>query len=160
MNLIPWKGKRSASNLSERPAADVRTEIENLFDRWLHDPWGPEWPSLLSHSSGLLPRLDMAETDNNVTIRVELPGVSAKDVNIEVAGNMLTLSGEKSAQQEREAGEYRCCERQFGSFQRTIQLPVSVDASKVEATCKDGVLSITLPKRSEARARRITVRNA
>jgi HSP20 family protein len=143
----------------DRPLARLRNEVQNVFERFLRDPWETRWPGLFQ-TGDVFPRLDLAESDKEVTIRAEVPGVQPKDVKVEVTGNLLKLSGEKSTEHEEKGRDYHCCERQFGSFSRTIQLPTSVDPSKVDAEYKDGVLTITLAKSPEAKPKRITVRNA
>lgn len=161
MDLIPWRNKQRLRNeLAERPAADIRTELEHLFGRFFGDPWGTSRASAFSRSSGVFPQLDLAETDSDVTIRAEVPGLRPEDMRIDVTGQTLTLAGEKSAEHEERRGEYRYSERQFGSFSRTVTLPAGVDADQVEATHKDGILTIRLAKRAEARPKRIKVRNA
>jgi HSP20 family protein len=160
MEIIPWRQKRHArSGQEERPLARLREEMQHAFERFLRDPWEARWPGLFQ-TTDVFPHLDLAESDSDVTIRAELPGVQPKDVHVEVTGQVLKLSGEKSAQREEKGRDYHCCERQFGSFSRTVQLPTSVDPAKVDARYKDGVLTITLAKNPEARPKRITVRNA
>ncbi len=162
MDLIPWRNKsrsRGGSEPLEHPLARFRADIESLFDRFRREPWGLGPPNLLE-GAGPFPQLDLAESDREVTIRAELPGVQPKDVKIEVTGNVLKLSGEKSAEKEEQGRDYHYCERQFGSFSRMVQLPTTVDPGKVDATYKDGVLTITLAKHPEAKPKRITVRNA
>jgi len=159
MDLIPWKnkGRRGGPTVAERPLARIRDEIDGVFERMFSEPWSTGWPALWSRSNGF-PQVDLAESENDVTIRAELPGVSPDDVQIEVTGNVLKLAGEKSAEKEEKGRDYHYAERQFGAFSRIIQLPATVNADKVEATYKDGVLTITLPKHPEAKPKRITVR--
>jgi len=163
MNLIPWSNKRrSSSELStvDRPLADFRTEIETLFDRFFEDPWGMRLLGGRGLPGATYPQIDLSESDKDVTIRAELPGVRPEDVDIEVRGNTLRLSGEKSEQREDQAGGQFYSERRFGRFQRNIQLPGSVDPDKIDARYKDGVLTITLAKHPEAQPRKVTVRHA
>lgn len=163
MDLIPWRNKsrsRTSADAGEHPLATLRDEMERVFDRFWLDPWGARAAGLPSGVGSGFPQLDMSETDENVTIRAEVPGIRPDDVKIEVTGNVLKLSGEKSEQKQEKRGGYRYSERQFGSFSRMVQLPAYVDTNKVDAVYKDGVLSITLPKSPEARPKRITVRNA
>ncbi len=160
MDLIPFRHKRrsaTSADLAQRPLASFRDEVEQLFERIVGDPWGAG-SSLVPWGGNL--RLDLSESDKEVTVTAELPGVKPEDVNIEVTGNTLTLSGEKREETDERRGEYRYTERQFGQFSRTIQLPVPVDADKVSADVRDGVLTITAPKHPEATPRRIKVRNA
>ncbi len=162
MNLIPWRKKRERRENGSRPEtslARLRTEIDTLFDRFLRDPW-----SLLSAESELGwitgPRTDLAETDDAVVVSMELPGVDPKDVDIELSGDLLTVRGEKKAEREDRGKDYHFVEREFGTFCRTIQLPGTVDPDKVEATFRNGVLTIRVAKHPEARPKRVKVRHA
>jgi HSP20 family protein len=155
MELIPIRGKRSRSDEAGSPLARIRSEIDSVFDRFFRDPWGG---SALAPLTAAFPQLDVAETEHEITVRAELPGIKPEDVNIEVTGDVLRLSGEKSEQHEEKSGTFRYTERQFGSFSRAVQLPTAVDANQVDATYKDGVLCIRLPKHPEAKPRRIQVR--
>ncbi len=152
MDLMPMRGKRSG----EHPLSRVRDEIDDVFDRFFRDPFGTSL-GLLNQTASF-PRLDLSETDNEVTVRAELPGVRPEDVNLEVTGNVLRISGQKSEEHEEMSRDFRYSERQYGSFARTIQLPTGVDANNVDATYKDGVLCIRMPKHPEAQPKRIEVR--
>src|SRR5271154_1605634 len=94
MAFIPWKGKRNAQGGEVSPLVELRGEMDRLFDSFIRDPWG-------SLSEGLggqrawLPAVDVAETDQEVTVRAEIPGIGPKDLEISVSGNRLTLAGEK-----------------------------------------------------------------
>ncbi len=160
MSLVPWRQKRpgqSAANRAETSLARLRSEMDSLFERFFRDPWGwPEFPA-----TGLAtPRMDLAESENAITVTVELPGVDPKDVAIDVTGNSLTVRGEKKQQKEDKRKDYHFVERQYGCFQRTVQLPSTIDPDRVEARYKDGVLTIEIAKRQEAKPKRIPVRNA
>lgn len=164
MNLIPWRRKQEGNIVSSQPdntLARLRDETEALFERLFHDPWF--WPE--GGTPGLLrsfarPRTDLEDAEDAVTVRMELPGVDPRDVDIRVASGLLTVRGEKKAETERQRGNYQCLERRFGAFQRTVQLPSTVDPDKVDASYKNGVLTITLAKHPDAKPKRITVRNA
>lgn len=159
MKLIPWKNKSEQTALS--PAGSLlrmRQEMDDWLSRLWQDPWSP-WPETTGISLAT-PRMDMAETDEELSLSFELPGVTADDVNISVSGNILTLRGEKGETKEEKRSESTYRERSFGSFSRSIQLPTSVNAEKVDATFKDGVLTVKLAKRPEAKPRKIAVRQA
>jgi len=135
----------------------LRDEVESLFSRFANDPWG--WGGL---ETGLTAwprsfRADMAESDDEVIVTLELPGVDSKDLDINVSGQTLTVRGEKREDREEKERSYHYVERQFGSFHRSIPLPASVDADKVDASFKNGVLTIRLGKRPEARPKKIPV---
>jgi HSP20 family protein len=108
------------------------------------------------------PRLELADTDQSYHVTAELPGVEEKDVDLHLEADALILKGEKKAQtEEKKKGIYRS-ERVYGAFQRTITLPEDVDREKIEASFKNGVLTITLPKAAqpEKAARKIEIRRA
>lgn len=156
MNLIPWRSKQSDGNgggLATPPG--LRSEIDSLFDRFFQDPMG-----MFDPLAGGGMRADLAESDEEVTVRAELPGVDPEDVEISVAGNTLTISGEKSQEREDKKRNYHYVERQFGSFRRSVPLPAYVDPDKVEATFRNGVLTVTVAKRPDAKPRRIQVKGA
>jgi len=107
-----------------------------------------------------LPAVDIFENDDNLTIRAEIPGMKTEDIKVEVEDGVLTLHGEKKRQDEIDkANSYRM-ERVYGGFTRRFSLPTAVDASKVAATYKDGVLELVLPKADEAKPRRIEIQAA
>ena len=109
-------------------------------------------------SGDLAPAVDIYEEKDNLVIKADLPGIDSKDLNIDITGDTLTIKGEKHREEEtKEKGYYRT-ERLFGSFQRVIALPSTVDPEKVNASCKNGVLEITLGKREEAKPRQIEVK--
>lgn len=153
MNLIPWRIKTEERANGGTGLARVRSEMDQLFEHFFRDPWGA-----LAHIPSGGPALDLAENDKEVTVTAELPGVDPKDVDIDVAGNMLTIRGEKKQEHEEKDRDYHFVERRFGRFQRSIQLPSSVDPDKVEAVCKNGTLTITLAKRPDAMRKKIEVK--
>ena len=110
-----------------------------------------------SATRGWVPALDFAETPEAYVVHAELPGVDPQGVEISIEDGRLEISGEKSAEQgEAKQGWFRV-ERNHGSFRRTVELPGAVDTGKVKAEAKNGVLTITLPKHEEAKARKISV---
>jgi HSP20 family protein len=104
------------------------------------------------------PSFDVKETKDALVIQADLPGMSEKDVTISVAGNRLTISGERKAEETKEDESYYMFERTYGSFNRTFTLPEEVELDKVQAELKDGVLRLTLPKRPDAQAKKIQVK--
>lgn len=160
MSLIPWRNKQEGQSLS-RPETNIsrfRSEMDRLFDRFFQTPWDFDLPELFGRQDAWGPRIDLAESDKEVTVRVELPGVDPEDVDINVSGNVLTLHGEKKQEHEEKKQDYHYMERRYGSFHRSVQLPNSVDADKVDATYKKGILTVTLAKRPEALPRKIKVK--
>jgi HSP20 family protein len=141
------------------PFARLRNEIDRLFDdfnvgSW-RSPFGrtvfdtePFWRGEISW--GKIPAVDIAETENAYEITAELPGIEEKNVEVKHADGMLTIKGEKRDEREEKNDNYYLSERNYGAFQRSFRVPESVDADKVEASFKNGVLTVTLPKTREA----------
>ncbi len=136
-----------------------RTQLDNLFEEWFGRSMG----------GTLAPRVDVSETAKEVVLKVELPGVEDKDIDVSLSGNQLTIKGEKrSEQEEKKDGEegrvFHRVERSFGAFQRTMTVPFDVEPDKVSAEFKNGVLTVTLPKPEGAaeqpQTRRIEVKGA
>lgn len=157
MNLIPWKTKSEERANGGTGLSRVRNEMDQLFEQFFRDPWGSMMRMPLA--TGGLP-VDVAESETEVTVTAELPGVDPKDVEIDVAGNTLTIRGEKKQEHEEKERNYHFVERSFGRFQRTIQLPGSVDPDKVNAVCRNGTLTVTLAKRPDAQRKKIQVKDS
>jgi HSP20 family protein len=102
--------------------------------------------------------LDVAETEKSLEIHMDLPGVTAKDIDIQVNGNLLTISGERKEEKEEKGKTFHRVERSYGSFSRTVTLPCDVNENEVAAEYKDGVLTIKLPKTEESKAHKIKVK--
>lgn len=118
-----------------------------------------DWDLAMGSTEGtLMPAVDVAENDNEVLVKVEMPGLKAEDINLSVRENNLVISGEKRETVEDQGKSFYHVERRYGSFYRTIPLPTGVDADKIEATCRDGILSVCLPKTEQAKPRRIPVK--
>ena len=108
---------------------------------------------------GLLPAFDISETDENIVLKADLPGIDIKNLDIDVKDNVLTLKGEKKEECEDKKEKYYRVERRFGSFCRSFSLPDTVNAEGIEATYKDGVLRLTIPKTEKAKPRKIEVQH-
>jgi HSP20 family protein len=157
MNLIPWKTKPDKNiQRGEIAMPGLRDELDHLIDRFFNYPFATSLADTFRGWGGGL-RTDLVESDDEVTVRAELPGVDPKDVEISVANGILTISGEKKAEHEEKRQDYHYAERQFGSFHRSIQLPPYVDADKVDAAFKHGVLTVTMAKQPDAKPRKIKV---
>ena len=155
MSLIPWKTKReeeAARQLS--PLDGFRNEVDRLFSALSH-PF--HWESGGLAAAWDVP-LDVEETDKQIVVRAEIPGVKAEDLELSISGDALVISGEKKEQQERREKGYFYQERRFGSFRREVPLPTAVDADNVQAEYTNGVLHVTLQKSVEALPRRIQVK--
>jgi HSP20 family protein len=103
------------------------------------------------------PSVDVAETDTEITVTAELPGVKQEEVDVTITDDILTLKGEKKEEKEVKEKNYHRIERTYGSFQRSINLPTGVQADKAKAAYKDGILTITVPKVEEAKPKQIKI---
>jgi HSP20 family protein len=110
-------------------------------------------------AAGVFPALNMSEDDHNLYIRAELPGVAPEDIEMTTKENNLILKGERKIAAEGEKVSYHRRERDAGKFRRIVSLPTRVDSDKVTAVCKNGVLTVTLPKAAEAKPRQIAVKS-
>jgi HSP20 family protein len=131
----------------------LQRQISRLFEDFFgddgsRDQWG---------RGSWAPAVDVYETDDEYVVTAEVPGIDPKDLDISVTGDMLTIKGEKSSEKKEEGERYHLLERSHGSFSRTISLPSTADAGKVEASGKDGVLTLRIAKREETKPRRIEV---
>jgi HSP20 family protein len=134
------------------PLANLRQEIEDLMSRALGED-ASLWPS-----EQIVPSLDLIESDGNIEVRVDIPGMDAKDIDIQVNGNLLTISGERKEEHEEKGKTFHRVERRVGSFFRTVTLPSPVKEAAVDAQYKNGILTIKLPKTEEAKSKKITVK--
>jgi len=158
---LPVKNEKSSSVPSEfRPFDTLRRQVDQLFrdfDRgW--DVWqpfsrsmfdlAPAWPTEMTW--GTVPAVDVAEHEKAFEITAELPGLDEKNIDIRVANGVLTIKGEKSEEKEEKRKDYHLSERRYGSFRRSFSLPPGVEADKIDAKFQKGVLTVTLPKSTEA----------
>ena len=125
---------------------EMNMVLDNFFNR--ESSYGTDWR----------PKVDVAETESDITVKAEIPGIDPKDVDISITGDILTLKGEKKEEKENTGKCYHRVESSYGSFKRVINLPVSVDVDKVKAEGKNGLLEITLPKKEESKAKKINVK--
>jgi HSP20 family protein len=157
MSLIPWMHRRQDDSGRSLATADTfRNELDRLFESFFHNPFAmAETPFASLHDWA--PTLDISENESEVTVRAEIPGVKPEDLDVTVAGDVLTLSGEKKESSEQKDKGYCHSESHYGAFRRQVHLPAEVDAQRVEAKYADGVLEIQLKKSQTAKAKRITV---
>ena len=109
------------------------------------------------HAGEWVPTVDIVEGDREVTLKAELPGIEAKDVSISIDNNVLTLKGERRVDKEVKKENYHRMERSFGTFSRSFALPMTLDNEKIKAEFKNGLLTVTLPKKEAAKGRTIEV---
>jgi HSP20 family protein len=108
-------------------------------------------------TSSFAPAVDVYEDEHQVTLKIEVPGIDEKDIDVRLENNTLTVHGERKIEKEEKEENYRRVERQYGSFTRTFTLPPTVDTDKVSATYDKGVVKISLPKKAEAKPKQIKV---
>ena len=142
--LTRWEPFREFSTLQDRMNRLFRETQGNSQDESLT-------------SSSFAPAVDVYEDEHNVTLKIEVPGIDEKAIDVRIENNTLTVHGERKIEKEEKEENYRRVERQYGSFTRTFNLPPSVDAEKVQADYDKGVLKITLPKKAEAKPKQIRV---
>ncbi len=132
----------------ESPFALLRKEIDNIFDN-LFKGFEME-PYFSGRRDGFIPSVDVVEDDKEIRVSAELPGMDEKDIEVTLNRESLSIKGEKKEEKEDKGKDYYHMERSYGSFTRTIPLPVEVDTDKAEATFKKGVLTVKIPKTKEA----------
>lgn len=143
---------RGLPSLWRDPLTALREEMNELRAQLVGD--GDDgW-----FSGAMAPALDMSETDTAIDVRMDLPGTTAKDIDIHVNGNVLTVSGERKEEKEEKGKTFHRVERHYGSFARSVTLPCTVNEDEVAAEYKDGVLTVKLPKAEEAKAHKIKVK--
>lgn len=145
MELVPWRPLRELTSL--------RREMEDLLKRFwgeaaFHEPFREEW----------IPAVDISETEDKVIIQAETPGLDAKDLDVSISADVLTIKGEKKKEEEEKDEHHHCMERCYGSFQRSFRLPSNVKTAKIEATFNKGILKITLPKTEKAKKKEIKIK--
>lgn len=144
------------------PLASLRREMDDLFENWTKDIGVTQniWSA-----SGVWPRINVSETDKELRITAELPGVEQKDIDVTLIGGALVIKGEKKSESEEKKDDkgrsYHRIERSFGSFERRMTLPFETETSKVDATFKDGVLTLILQKPADAQkaSRKIEIKS-
>ncbi len=145
--LIPHSGFGSLMRL--------RDEMDDLWSRFF------DLPGAVRERGERLrfaPVVDINETAEALEIEVEVPGMKPEEIDVTLAGQILTIKGEKKEAREEKKENYHLVERRFGSFQRSFRLPVEVDQAKLKATHKDGVLKLVLPKAEQAQAKKIEIK--
>lgn len=136
-----------------RTLSDVQAEMNRLFESVFGHPG-----TVASAERIWVPLCDMWETKDEVVLSFELPGISEKDVNLSITGELLTVKGERRfAEANVQDESWHRLERAYGKFERTLQLPMAVQADKVKATYRDGVLTVKLPKAEEGKAKEIKI---
>jgi HSP20 family protein len=143
-SLIRWEPLRELSSM--------RDAMDRLFDDGLRPFGGSFW------DTNSAPTMDLYQTEDSVVVKTGLPGVKPEDIQISVANGVLTIRGEVKEEKEEKERTYHLRERRYGTFSRSISLPSNVSTEKADAEFENGVLTLTLPKAEEAKAKTITVK--
>jgi HSP20 family protein len=143
--LTRWEPFREFSTLQDR------------LNRLFRESYGPEGREESLTTTGFAPPVDVYEDEHNVTLKIEVPGIDEKDIEVRIENNVLTVHGERKFEKEEKEENFRRVERQYGSFTRTFTLPTTVDAEKVSAHYDKGILKVALPKKAEAKPKQIKV---
>jgi HSP20 family protein len=155
-SLIPFGRDRGLARRETDPFTAMQREIDRLFEGFARDAY--DWPSYPTRE--LTPRMNIVESDKVIEITAELPGLEEKDVEVNLADGVLTISGEKKAEKHENDKNYRLFERSYGSFSRSLQLPDGVDADAITASISNGLLTVTVPKPAPAEAKKVTIKSA
>ena len=150
-SLIPLGREHSPTRFVD-PLIRLQREIDRLFDDFTQG-----WPAT-GRTQELMPSMDVTETENEIEITAELPGLEEKDVQVNVADNVLTIKGEKKSEKEETDKSYRMFERSYGSFSRRLELPNGVNPDDIKAHLAHGVLKVTVPKPPPAQAKKVEVK--
>ncbi len=163
-DLIPWRKKRDNVQLTRvepaesNPIQALHREINDVFEDFFESfDRGLRFPALgalRARADAAAFKVDVSETDKEVRVVADLPGMDEKDIDVDLNDNLLTIRGEKKHEREEKEPNYHLMERSYGMFQRVIPLPGGLDESKAKATFKKGVLTVTLPKTADSPSRR------
>jgi HSP20 family protein len=145
MAIVRWEPFRDLVTTQDR--------FNRLFNDTFSRVFGNEEPA----SGAWMPAVDIYETDDKLVLKAELPGIDPKDVDVRVEDNTLYLKGERKFEKEVKEENLHRVERSYGSFSRTFALPSSIDSEKVQAEYKHGILTLTMPKREEAKPKTIKI---
>jgi len=166
---VPVKTEKPAVNKphpEDRPLQTLRRQVDRLLEDFQRGYWHlpfsrtvfdvePFWRGDVAF--GAVPSVDIVEKDDAYKVSAELPGIAASDIDVKYSDGVLTIAGEKHEEKEEKKKDYFLSERRYGSFKRSFRVADGVDADKIEATFKNGVLSVTLPKTAEARKKTKTI---
>src|SRR5438552_4336891 len=146
--LTRWDPFREFSTMQERM---------NRMDRLFRESYSPEGPEEALTTTSFAPPVDIYEDEHNITLKLEVPGIDEKDIDVRIENNTLTVHGERKMEKEEKEENFRRVERQYGSFTRSFTLPTAVDTGQVSANYDNGVLKIKLAKNAEAKPKQIKV---
>jgi HSP20 family protein len=138
------------------PLRDLAT-MQNRLNRFVRESYSPEGPEEALTTTSFAPPVDIYEDEHTIAVKMEVPGIDEKDIDVRIEGNTLTVHGERKIEKEEKEENFRRIERQYGSFTRSFTLPSSVDVGQVSANYDKGVLKISLAKKAEAKPKQIKV---
>ncbi|MEW6376809.1 MAG: Hsp20/alpha crystallin family protein [Thermodesulfobacteriota bacterium] len=144
--ISPWRPFKELERM--------RREMDRLWDSFFEERPRRKGEEV----SEWLPSLDVSETKNDVVVKADLPGIDPKDIDISLSEGVLTIKGEKKQEREEKEENYHLIERSYGTFARTIRLPREVQSDKINASYKNGILRVTLPKSEEAKKKEIKIK--
>jgi HSP20 family protein len=159
MSLIPWRNKQHDGLQAESSSlTTLRREMDRLFDSFIREPFGMmDWPAFMG-GERWWPAVDISESDKEVIVRAEIPGIDPKELDVTVTGDQLVISGEKKESSEKKEKGFYHSEARYGSFRRAIPLPEGVDSEHVDANYANGVLTLKIAKTPAAAAKKIEVK--
>lgn len=162
-DLLPWRREKK-TEIQRREAQDPFDALRHDMNRWFDDVFSREFglSPLWSEpsGSGFVPSVDVVESDTEVTVTVDLPGMEEKDIELQVEDDTLVIRGEREHRKEEKRRNVYRAERSYGSFQRSVLLPAEVDSDEASAFYKNGVLTVKLPKVAPSKRKKITVNRA
>ena len=129
---------------------------DRVFNRFFNDFDPGSFPG---EERAYVPAFDISENDNEYVVKAELPGIDAKGLDIQFTNGLLTVKGEKKQEEEDKGKDYHCVERRYGSFQRSFRIPDHIHTDKIDASYKDGILTLTLPKDESSKTKKIEVKH-
>jgi len=153
MSIIRWHRPELPTM---RSAMDRLSSLRDEIDRAFAQPW-IELARPAQFLKSWVPALDVYQNNDVVTVKAELPGLKKEDIEVTLHDGVLSLAGERKSESTQDQGETHRSERYFGKFQRSVTLPSPVKADKIQASYKDGILTVTLPKTEEAKPKQIQV---
>lgn len=155
MRLVPFTGRVRNRSGAEEPAS-LRSELDRMMDRYMRSPLSlAEEP--FGQMTNWAPSVDISESQDELVVRAEVPGMDPSDIDITISGDRLIISGEKQEQREEQDEHFYHCERRFGAFERSIELPSTANSEKVSADHSNGVLTIHVPKHETAKPKRVQI---
>jgi HSP20 family protein len=143
-----------------REWADMRSNMDRMMERFFEDPFFANAPTWSQRNGGAWNlALDVAEDPDHYIVKASVPGINPEDIEITLTDNVLTIKGETKEEKESQETNWHVRERRYGNFMRSVTLPASVDANKVEATNENGVLTLRVPKAEAVKPKKITVKS-